>query len=36
MDKDILAIDYLGTEPREIIEYVNVLSSYHRPHLLPL
>ena len=26
MDKDILAIDDLGTEPREIIEYGNVLS----------
>ena len=26
MDKDILAMDDLGTEPREIIEYGNVLS----------
>ena len=26
MDKEILAIDDLGTEPREIIEYDNVLS----------
>lgn len=26
MDKDVLAIDDLGTEPREIIEYDNVLN----------
>lgn len=26
MDKEILAIDDLGTEPREIIEYGNMLS----------
>ncbi|WP_278908588.1 hypothetical protein [Leyella stercorea] len=26
MDKDVLAIDDLGTEPREIIEYDNMLS----------
>lgn len=41
MDKDILAIDDLGTEPREIIEYGNVLSpiidliSYRYEHQLP-
>ena len=40
MDKDILAIDDLGTEPREIIEYGNVLSpiidliSYRYEHQL--
>lgn len=39
--KDILAIDDLGTEPREIIEYGNVLSpiidliSYRYEHQLP-
>lgn len=26
MDKDVLAIDDLDTEPREIIEYGNMLS----------
>ena len=41
MDKEILAIDDLGTEPREIIEYGNVLSpiidliSYRYEHQLP-
>ena len=41
MDKDILAIDDLGTEPCEIIEYGNVLSpiidliSYRYEHQLP-
>lgn len=41
MDKDILAIDDLGAEPREIIEYGNVLSpiidliSYRYEHQLP-
>ena len=41
MNKDILAIDDLGTEPREIIEYGNVLSpiidliSYRYEHQLP-
>ena len=41
MDKDILAMDDLGTEPREIIEYGNVLSpiidliSYRYEHQLP-
>ena len=41
IDKDILAVDDLGTEPREIIEYGNVLSpiidliSYRYEHALP-
>lgn len=41
MEKDILAVDDLGTEPREIIEYGNVLSpiidliSYRYEHQLP-
>mgnify|MGYP007039888685 FL=1 len=41
MDKEILAIDDLGTEPREITEYDNVLSpiidliSYCYEHQLP-
>lgn len=41
MDKDILAIDDLGTEPREIIEYGNVISpiidliSYRYEYQLP-
>lgn len=41
MDKDLMAIDDLGTEPREIIEYGNVLSpiidliSYRYEHQLP-
>ena len=41
MDKDIMAIDDLGTEPREVIEYGNVLSpiidliSYRYEHQLP-
>lgn len=41
MDKDILAIDDHGTEPRKIIEYGNVLSpiidiiSYRYEHQLP-
>ena len=41
IDKDILAVDDLGTEPREIIEYGNVLSpiidliSYRYEHELP-
>ena len=41
IDKDILAVDDLGTEPREIIEYGNVLSPiidlifYRYEHQLP-